>query len=76
MISFVPVQWADIPAWLRMAANSINAIIPRVPLSGNGTPEGAVKASVGTLYTRLDGGTGTTLYVKESGTGNTGWVAK
>ncbi len=23
-----------------------------------------------------DGGTGTTLYVKETGSGNTGWVAK
>lgn len=43
---------------------------------GAGTPEGAVAASVGTLYLRTDGGAGTTLYVKESGTGNTGWVAK
>lgn len=44
--------------------------------SGAGTPEGAVTAPVGSLYTRTDGGAGTTLYVKESGTGNTGWVAK
>lgn len=44
--------------------------------SGTGTPEGAVTAIVGSLYTRLDGGASTTLYVKESGTGNTGWVAK
>lgn len=44
--------------------------------SGAGTPEGAVTASVGSLYTRTDGGAGTTLYVKESGSGNTGWVAK
>lgn len=44
--------------------------------SGLGTPLGVVVAPVGTLYTRLDGGAGTTLYVKESGTGNTGWVAK
>jgi hypothetical protein len=44
--------------------------------SGNGTPEGAVTAVVGSLYTRLNGGAVTTLYVKESGTGNTGWVAK
>lgn len=43
---------------------------------GTGTPEGNVVAPVGTLYTRTDGGTNTTLYVKESGTGNTGWVAK
>lgn len=44
--------------------------------SGEGTPEGAVTASVGALFTRTDGGAGSTLYVKESGTGNTGWVAK
>lgn len=44
--------------------------------SGAGTPEGAVTAAVGSLYTRTDGGAGTTMYVKESGAGNTGWVAK
>jgi hypothetical protein len=43
---------------------------------GSGSPEGAVSASRGSLYVRTDGGTGTTLYVKESGTGNTGWAAK
>lgn len=43
---------------------------------GAGTPEGNVVAPVGSLYLRSDGGAGTTLYVKESGTGNTGWVAK
>lgn len=45
-------------------------------LSGSGSPESAVTAPVGSLYSRTDGGAGTTLYVKESGTGNTGWVAK
>lgn len=44
--------------------------------SGSGTPEGSVTAPVGSLYSRTDGGAGTSLYVKESGTGNTGWVAK
>lgn len=43
---------------------------------GAGTPEGAVTAPIGSLYTRTDGGANTTLYVKESGSGNTGWVAK
>jgi hypothetical protein len=41
-----------------------------------GSPEGVVTASVGSLYLRSNGGANTTLYVKESGTGNTGWVAK
>jgi len=40
---------------------------------GTGTPEGNVSANVGSLFLRKDGGSGTTLYVKESGTGNTGW---
>lgn len=44
--------------------------------SGTGSPEGAVIANVGTMYLRSDGGANTTLYIKESGTGNTGWIAK
>lgn len=45
-------------------------------MSGTGTPEGARTAPVGSIYMRSDGGASTTLYVKQSGTGNTGWVAK
>lgn len=44
--------------------------------SGSGSPEGVIAAGIGSLWTRTDGGAGTTLYIKESGTGNTGWVAK
>ena len=44
--------------------------------SGAGSPEGAVTAPVGTLYLRTNGGANTTLYIKESGSGNSGWVAK
>lgn len=40
-----------------------------------GSPEGAVLAPVGSMILRSDGGAGTTLYVKESGVGNTGWRA-
>jgi hypothetical protein len=43
---------------------------------GTGTPEGTVTAPVGALFLRTDGGATTTLYVKTSGTGNTGWTAK
>lgn len=42
----------------------------------SGSPEGVVTARVGSECRRLDGGTGTTIYIKESGTGNTGWVGK
>lgn len=44
--------------------------------SGTGSPESVKTAPVGSLYTRTDGGASTTLYVKESGAGNTGWIAK
>lgn len=40
---------------------------------GTGSPESAVIAPPGTLYLRSDGSTGTVLYVKEIGTGSTGW---
>lgn len=43
---------------------------------GTGTPEGARVAGIGSIYHRIDGGASTSFYVKESGTGNTGWVAK
>jgi microcystin-dependent protein len=44
-------------------------------LSGDGSPEGVVQAIVGALYRRTDGGSGTTLYVKEEGENTeTGWV--
>lgn len=43
---------------------------------GAGSPESVVTAGVGAVYNRTDGGAGTTLYIKESGTGSTGWVAK
>lgn len=42
---------------------------------GAGTPEGNVTAAVGSIYQRTDGAAGSTIYVKESGSGNTGWTA-
>jgi hypothetical protein len=44
--------------------------------SGSGSPESVVTAPVGSIYTDTAGGAATTLYVKESGTGSTGWIAK
>ncbi len=43
---------------------------------GAGSPESVVTAGIGSLYSNTSGGTSTTLYVKTSGTGNTGWTAK
>lgn len=43
---------------------------------GTGSPESVVTANVGSQYMRTNGGAGTSWYVKETGTGNTGWVGK
>lgn len=45
-------------------------------LSGTGSPETVVTAPTGSFFLRTDGGANTTMYVKESGAGNTGWIAK
>lgn len=55
--------------WTYSALNRIEAV-------GLGSPEGVVTAPIGSRYCRTDGGASTTLYVKTSGTGNTGWTAK
>ena len=44
--------------------------------SGSGSPESVITATPGSFYVDVDGGASVTLYVKESGTGNTGWIAK
>ena len=43
---------------------------------GTSTPEAAVTAPIGTLFINNTGGAATTLYVKTTGAGNTGWTAK
>ena len=45
-----------------------------VHITDYGDPESNVVASVGSTFARKDGGAGTTLYVKESGSGATGWA--
>ena len=58
-----------------VAAHTLIATLEARNLVGTGSPEGVVSASVGAVYSRLDGGVGTTFYVKEFGSGNTGWTA-
>mgnify|MGYP001569983485 CR=1 FL=1 len=41
----------------------------------SGSPEGVVTGPVGCLAVRLDGAASTVLYIKESGTGSSGWRA-
>lgn len=49
----------------------------RYVLQGNGSPESVVVAPISSVFYRTDGGTSTTIYIKESGSGlSTGWIAK
>ncbi|MAY85586.1 MAG: hypothetical protein CML02_02510 [Pseudooceanicola sp.] len=87
---FVPKANDDgaAPLLMRVANNTFDFAVhgggaPEIKLdnaalwtSGAGSPEGAVSAPVGSIYSRTDGGAGTSFYVKESGGGNTGWVGK
>lgn len=53
----------------------INGTGSSIDTAGSGSPEGVVTAAVGSVYRRWDGGSTTTLYLKTSGSGNTGWSA-
>jgi len=68
----IPQNDIDDPNGIIAGTYLVNTLIQ----TGNGTPEGSVVGSVGSVFLRLNGGSNTVLYIKESGTGNTGWVAK
>ena len=63
----------------------LNGIIASTPgttqvssgiFQGSGPPNGVVTADPGSIYQNTDGGVGISLWVKESGRGNIGWVSK
>lgn len=60
------------------ALNGIYQLLSQLPIYiGDGSPENEVVANVPAMYFRLDGGTDTTLYIKESDSEkSSGWVAK
>lgn len=75
-------EWSDGSAWQTYsrvstypAATGITVGTVKI-VSGSGSPEAVVTAPIGSLFLRTDGSTSTTLYVKTSGAGNTGWTAK
>jgi hypothetical protein len=70
VLNLVPWTGSDMRLNMASGGNATSLI------NGTGTPEGVVTARIGSIYMRKDGGAGTSFYVKESGTGNTGWVAK
>ncbi len=56
-------------------SSGFGALASKYERWGSGSPESAETAPVGTIFHRTDGSAGTSIYVKESGSGNTGWVA-
>lgn len=62
------------PIGIGNASDSMSAVVQI--LKGTSSPEGSVTAPAGSIFVDISGGAGTTLYVKESGAGNTGWAAK
>lgn len=58
-----------------LAINWANIVSASGDVTYSGTPEGTVPAPIGTTFRRSDGGSSTTFYAKESGTGTTGWTA-
>lgn len=51
----------------------LTGIVGRFILFGEGDPEGVVTAEAPALWFRLDSSAGAAVYVKETGSGNTGW---
>jgi len=60
--------YVTFPQRLDLAPNQIGV------RAGGSSPEGSMTAPVGTIFVTWNGGLGTTLWIKESGGGNTGWV--
>jgi hypothetical protein len=85
MDGFIPLGVGDLdtPAGIGRLNTMLQALflngvgdgVAIADFSGYGSPESVVTASVGSTYRRIDGSTGTTFYIKQTGTGNTGWVA-
>jgi len=71
LLEFVNKELVPVVERLRLALSAILALSK----SGEGSPEGVVTAGVGSLYQRTDGAPGTLVYSKQTGDGNTGWVA-
>lgn len=43
-------------------------------ITGTGSPAGVTTAPIGSLYSNSSGGQGVSVFYKETGTGNTGWI--
>lgn len=81
------IQNATVMMQLKKAVGAVSAyILSLVPIyvqntgcaiyAGAGTPNGVVTAALGSIYLNTSGGANVSIYIKESGVGNTGWIGK
>ncbi len=49
-------------------------VAKRIPIYGEGDPNGQFEADKGRLYVDINGATGNILYKKDTNGGNTGWI--
>lgn len=63
----------DFQRFIFVAVELINAINPSI---GIGSPEGVLSAGPQALYVDSSAPVGEGVYIKETGTGNTGWVKR
>jgi hypothetical protein len=67
MDGFASVQFS---AWMDQVTEAV-----KPPLVGSGSPESVVIATIGRWYVDTDSA-GTGVYLKNTGEGNTGWIAR
>ena len=76
----VPVFFEDQVLQVSFFVNTSGSITqlsgnPVLISSGSGSPEGVVTANISSIYLRINGTGDNAMYVKQSGSGNTGWEA-
>lgn len=64
----------DITADNKATPYFVSFLRDREILIGSGSPENVVEATPSTLYMDSGGSAGNILYIKKTGTGNTGWI--
>lgn len=57
-------------SWIEELTRIVNL---NTPIQGAGSPEGVVAAEVTQMYMDTSGASESVLYIKQSGSGNTGW---
>jgi len=57
--------------WIQQITEAVKA-----PLTGSGTPESNIVATIGRWYVDTNASAGTGIYFKQTGEGNTGWILR